>query len=694
VSFSGVVKDPKGNPVTGAVDLTFSLFTFQEGGSPLWMETQNVQLDDQGRYNVLLGATNPEGLPLDLFTSGQAQWLGVQPELPGAAEQPRVLLVGMPYALKAVDADTLGGLPPAAFAMAATGAGSTSAAPSAAQTAGSNVAGPQVQLSSTITGSGTANTLAMFTGSSTIGNSLITQSGGAAVIGEALQVPALGTATSSTGFNAQPFDSLASAYNRSTKAAVQQHFRWQAEPVSNNTSSPSGKFNLLFASGAGSPAETGLSISSKGIFSFASGQTFPGTGSGTVTSVASGAGLTGGPITKTGTLSIATAGVTNTMLQHSSLTVTAGSGLTGGGAISLGGSATLSLATASCPSGQAAVALPLSCSPFATLGANSFNGDQTITGNVTASGVVSSAGLSSVAIGGTGVYGESDQDAALQAAVDAWEFGPTQKTFGLYGYTASPSGTAVYGQSVSSSFGGLTFAGAGVWGDTAQTANVGVLATAADGRAIWGVNNSPTGYPTLTLESEETSSSSNLLLYTYGDGFGGHCSIDVSGNLARSGSFTIPANANGRKTALYSVGAAENWFEDFGSGVLASGTTTVALDPTFAATVNTGIDYHVFLTPKGDCKGLYVTNETPAGFEVHEFGGGQSSVAFDYRIVAHRKGYENLRLADMTHQIQKLVQLNASRKGHSAGRVPTPKPARALAKLAGGSARPPMAGGL
>src|SRR5579859_4276249 len=70
LSFSGAVKDAKGNPVTGAAEVTFSLYTFQEGGRPLWLETQKVQLDEQGRYTVLLGATQPEGLPLDLFTSG------------------------------------------------------------------------------------------------------------------------------------------------------------------------------------------------------------------------------------------------------------------------------------------------------------------------------------------------------------------------------------------------------------------------------------------------------------------------------------------------------------------------------------------------------------------------------------------------------------------------------------------------
>ena len=75
----------------------------------------------------------------------------------------------------------------------------------------------------------------------------------------------------------------------------------------------------------------------------AKGQTFP--GAGTVTSVGSGAGLTGGPITGSGSLSIASGGVSNAMLANPSLTVTAGTDLTGGGLVSLGGSTTLNVDT-------------------------------------------------------------------------------------------------------------------------------------------------------------------------------------------------------------------------------------------------------------------------------------------------------------------------------------------------------------
>jgi len=106
--------------------------------------------------------------------------------------------------------------------------------------------------------------------------------------------------------------------------------------------------------------------------------------------------------------------------------------------------------------------------------------------------------------------------------------------------------------------------------------------------------------------------------------------------------------------ALYAIEGPENWFEDAGTGHLASGVAVVTLEPVFAQTINTSPDYHVFLTPRGDCKGLYVSNTGPSSFEVHELGGGTSSLDFDYRIMAKRKGYEDIRLADHTHDFDRM----------------------------------------
>jgi hypothetical protein len=111
MKFGGVVRDTAGAPRVGVVGITFSIYREQEGGGALWMETQNVELDSEGRYTALLGAQTREGLPLDLFTAGEPRWLGVRASGPQEVEQPRVLLVSVPYALKAADADTLGGRP-------------------------------------------------------------------------------------------------------------------------------------------------------------------------------------------------------------------------------------------------------------------------------------------------------------------------------------------------------------------------------------------------------------------------------------------------------------------------------------------------------------------------------------------------------------------------------------------------------
>ncbi len=116
VNFSGVLTDLNGKPLSGVVGVTFLLYKDPQGGSPLWMETQNVEPDRDGHYTVMLGSTSSSGLPADIFVAGEAHWLGVQAQ--GQDEQPRVLLVSAPYALKAGDAQTLGGLPASAFVLA------------------------------------------------------------------------------------------------------------------------------------------------------------------------------------------------------------------------------------------------------------------------------------------------------------------------------------------------------------------------------------------------------------------------------------------------------------------------------------------------------------------------------------------------------------------------------------------------
>ena len=211
-----------------------------------------------------------------------------------------------------------------------------------------------------------------------------------------LVLGATGTATAIAGNNSNPTDWTASVFNSGT-TAESQTFRWQTEPVGNNTPSPSGSLSLLF-SGTGNgftPTETGLSVASNGRISFAPGQVFPVSGlppaggdasgtlsnltvvalqgtpvasvtpasgqvlkfdgtkwapaaasAGTVTNVSGTAPLTVTNGATTPNISLAAGGITNSLLANPSLTVSPGSGLTGGGSVNLGGSTTLSIANA------------------------------------------------------------------------------------------------------------------------------------------------------------------------------------------------------------------------------------------------------------------------------------------------------------------------------------------------------------
>jgi len=125
VQFSGTVADTH----PGKADVVFALYKDQTDRVALWQETQSVPVDASGRYAVFLGAASADGIPADVFSGGAARWLGVT--VNGQAEQPRMLLTSVPYAMKASDAETLGGLPASAFVR-------ESAAPAAAA---NNVAG-------------------------------------------------------------------------------------------------------------------------------------------------------------------------------------------------------------------------------------------------------------------------------------------------------------------------------------------------------------------------------------------------------------------------------------------------------------------------------------------------------------------------------------------------------------------------
>ena len=180
IRYNGTLKDMQGTasiPPT-AVGITFAIYKQQDGGAPLWQETQNVIPDANGQYNVMLGSTKSEGVPADLFSDQDQRWLGVKIE--GQPEQARVLMVSVPYAFRAHEAETLGGLPASAFVQVNPGGvpGSAVNAPTNAPSTLSPVGSANLSPFSPVTGIGKKNFIPIWTSSSTLESSALFQNGG------------------------------------------------------------------------------------------------------------------------------------------------------------------------------------------------------------------------------------------------------------------------------------------------------------------------------------------------------------------------------------------------------------------------------------------------------------------------------------------------------------------------------------
>ena len=148
ISITGVVQPVDGQPLREVETVTLAIYADPIGGTPLWQETQNVVLDARGRYALLLGATSAEGIPAAVVASG-AQWLGTTVHRQREVEGARVQLTSVPYALRAADADTLGGRPASAYLLAPDAGDAAKATNTGATTKKSNASGASAGASTT-----------------------------------------------------------------------------------------------------------------------------------------------------------------------------------------------------------------------------------------------------------------------------------------------------------------------------------------------------------------------------------------------------------------------------------------------------------------------------------------------------------------------------------------------------------------
>ncbi len=567
VRFGGTVKDLNGNPLTGVVGITFALYSEQTGGAALWIETQNVTANSNGHYVALLGSTTPEGLPADIFNSEQAHWVGVQ--VSGQAELPRVLLVSAPYALKAGDAETIGGLPPSAFALANSSSAHKNSTPPS---------NPDV------TGKGTVDYIPMWDTTSDIIDSIIFQK--ASEIGIATTTPA---ATLDVNGNTDIRNTL--------------------------TLYPDGTNNTLAVNG------TSFKVSSTGEVTFISGQTFPGTGTITGITTASGSGLSGGGTKGTLSLKVPSAGIINAMLANSKITLntsTAG-GLTVPGAMTLGDTYTIGLKTCSANQVLEYVGTAWTCS---SAGTGTITGITTASGSGLAGGGTS--GTLSLSVPAAGITNAMLANSKVTLNSGTGITAPGAMTLGNT-YTVSINTSVVPQLTAANTFSGTqtinSSTGNGVSATSSAAGDSGLFASntsTASGYGVFASNYNPAGS---AVAGVNYSSGTGNAYAIYGQS-NGSAGTGVYGTGAANGVYGSSSAGNG-------VYGQSNGTASGSSGVYGIATTTSGTAPTYGVYGTTGNpnsgSYGVYgsITSPNSGAGVYGSGGTGvAGISTNEYGFG------------------------------------------------------------------------
>jgi hypothetical protein len=241
-----------------------------------------------------------------------------------------------------------------------------------------------------------------------------------------------------------------------------------------------------------------------------------------------------------------------------------------------------------------------------------------------------------------GVYGQTSSAAGVpNAGVYGASITSTSEAPGVYGVSASPNAPAVYGRNETG--------GNAVRAEVPAAATTSAIALyalnyskytgggpGAGGFAIYGLSAKGHGLVGATAAAGAAAvvGATNGVAGAYAAAFYGP--VIVGGNFTVVGgakSAAVP-HPDGSHRRLYCMESPESWFEDFGEGALVCGEAWIALDPDFAAVVDTS-KYHVFLTGQDGRCDVSVAEKTPTGFRVRAATGGEG--IFAWRVVAKRK---------------------------------------------------------
>lgn len=269
-------------------------------------------------------------------------------------------------------------------------------------------------------------------------------------------------------------------------------------------------------------------------------------------------------------------------------------------------------------------------------------------------GVRASAGsgtaISANAAGGDGIFAttQSNIPGEASAGVFGEDVGNTSTASGVTGFSGTGIGVAgdnfERGKFLNSAFLGLTFASS--------------INTFFPAKPPGGLFNSDVGEGVVAESQGSQAEALAAANFNGGPLIRAYAAstemmdLDNSGNMVLRGSLTqngnpkaVVSTSTAGSVVMYSPAQAVASVEDVGEAQLVAGRAYVRLDPRFATTMAQARPYLVFITPQGDTAGLYVSQKTASGFTVREHGG-QSSIAFDYRIVAEPYAAQGARLAN------------------------------------------------
>src|SRR3984893_8694828 len=264
-------------------------------------------------------------------------------------------------------------------------------------------------------------------------------------------------------------------------------------------------------------------------------------------------------------------------------------------------------------------------------------------------GSVDFTGTAGVSLNRVGVYGQVEDSPPVPTGFRAGVLGAASTQPGVIGFSrdgdgiegASFTSTAVravsfFGPGVESISGALTGVSgiSGTQGPAVlNTSNIaGVRGTSDAVNGVIGTSNRSIGVVGFSNNVGIFGQSTNPA--SFAGLFAGN--VQVTGTLYAAVKNAVVPFPDGSARVLHCMESPEHWFEDFDTAKLRRGRAAVRLDADFAKVIKRG-DYRVFLTPEGDCRGLFVYRKSAASFEVRELMGGKSSIAFSYRIVGRRK---------------------------------------------------------